>query len=136
MISISVIGHAIKAFMILRFGLVSLVNTTVGILAFPALKTIFPLVSNGVLMTIAYLACVFLSFVLHGRYTFRGQLSFLNLFLFFSVNSVLLFAMIFSVNLLVDLSDFDVRLIQPVIAVTFQLFAVIFYKLIFSRGKL
>ena len=118
-----------------RVGLVSLVNTTVGVSIFPILKTAFPVVHNTYLIIFSHITCLLLSFLMHGKITFRSNLSFIRLLYFCIVNVLSLVIMIGLVKTLVKHSGYDVRLVQPAIALFMQFIIVFFYKAIFW-GKL
>jgi len=128
---LSVANSFLNEHLIARIGIVSLVNTLAGVLTFPILKTLFFAIPSGRLMAVSYIICLLISFYLHGKYSFRAQLTLVKLFLFIILNGVALISMIHIVLLVKSSTDIDVRVIQPFVAVAIQFTIILFYKLIF-----
>ena len=118
-----------------RVGLVSFANTLAGVLTFPLLKTLFYTVPSEWLMAVSYVICLFLSFLLHGKYSFKATLTFLKFFLFTLVNCLALGIVIYTVLLIENRTGLDVRLVQPFVAVIIQCTVILFYSVIFSGAK-
>ena len=121
--------------MFARIGLVSIINTLIGISVFPILKTVFHSQDNAVLMVISYALCVSLSFCLHGKISFRAVLSVSKFVAFSIVNLGSLLIMVVSVSFLAKMLPVDIRIIQPVVAVLLQFGVVLIYKFIFWERK-
>jgi hypothetical protein len=118
-----------------RVGLVSFANTLAGVLTFPLLKTLFYTVPSEWLMVVSYVICLFLSFLLHGKYSFKANLTFVKFCLFAVANCIALWILISVVLLLENTTSIDVRLVQPVVAVIIQCTVILFYSAIF-RGAI
>ena len=116
---------------LVRITSVSALNTIVGVSAFPILKTIFRETSNVTLMVVAYVFCVLFSFFSHGKISFHARLSAKKLLMFTLTNLMSLGLMILIVEYIVRSVGVDVRLVQPIVAVTLQIFVIMLYKLIF-----
>ena len=116
-----------------RFLVVAIPSTFIGLSIFPILKTFFPNENNLLLMSVAHLSAVSISFFLHSQFTFRSTptprkwaaftiLNTVNLFLVFYISEE--FSMAFKA---------DIRVIQPVTALIIQLGLVPIYSLLMPR---
>lgn len=125
--------RAINSGFLARIGLVSIINTLVGISIFPILKTILHNQNNAILMSASYVICIVLSFCLHGKISFRSSLTPSRFVAFFIVNLSSLLIMIFSVSSLAEALNYDIRIIQPAVAVILQIAVVFLYQHIFWK---
>ena len=116
-----------------RFSFVSVFNTILGVTTFPVLKTFFFNVSDAALMTISYALCLCVSFGMHGKVTFGVRLTPKKFFEFCFANAGILISSIWLVTTIVEMSQWDVRFVQPIVAVGMQVLLVMFYKKIFGR---
>ena len=113
-----------------RFGYVSIVNTAFGLSLFPLAVTTFQNSNLLLLMAVSHMLAMSFSYVMHSKFTFFAKLTCFKAILFFLVHCLALLCIYFCTIWTVSVSNFDIRIIQPILAVVTQLAFVPLYRII------
>lgn len=112
-----------------RFGYVSIFNTAFGLSLFPLAVTTFQNSNLLLVMAICHILAVSFSYVTHSKFTFFAKLTFFRAILFFLVHFLAFLCIYFCTIWSVSVSNFDIRVIQPIMAIVIQFAFVPLYRI-------